>query len=113
VAVLLNTTAPHVLKNHTARSQGSGPIYAMFLPLLGIVGLARKRKQARRSLGWVGVIVVLAMSTLWLSSCGGGGGSSGPSDPGTPAGSYNLTVTVATSSGTSISKNITIPLTVQ
>jgi subtilase family serine protease len=113
VAVSLNTTAPHVLKNHTARSQGSGPIYAMFLPLLGIVGLARKRKQARRTLGWLGLIVVLAMSTLWLSSCGGGGGSSGPSDPGTPAGSYNLTVTVATSSGTSISKNITIPLTVQ
>jgi subtilase family serine protease len=111
VSVSVTTTAPHALKNHTARSEGSGPIYAMFLPLLGIVGLVRKRKSARRTLGWLGLIAVLAMSTLWLSSCGGG--SSTPSDPGTPAGSYNLTVTATTSSGTTITKNLTVPITVQ
>jgi hypothetical protein len=84
----------------------------MLVPLMAIVGLARKRKQSQRNLGWLAFILVLAISTLWLSSCGGGG-SSGPSDPGTPAGTYNLTVTVTTTSGTTISKNLTVPLTVQ
>jgi len=111
VSVSVTTTAPHALKSHPARSEGSGLIYALFLPLFGIVRLFGKRKSARRSLGWLGLIAILAMSTLWLSSCGGG--SSSPSDPGTPAGSYSLTITATTSSGTTITKNLTVPLTVQ
>jgi subtilase family serine protease len=111
ITVSVTSTAPHALKKQTARNSGAGPIYAMALPLLGIVGLARKRRRMRKSLGWLGLMLVLAMSTLWLSSCGGGG-SSGPSDPGTPAGTYNLTVTVV-SSAPSINKSVTVPLTVQ
>ena len=45
-----------------------------------------------RGIRFVGLIVVLGFSTLWLASCGGGN-SSGNSSPGTPKGSYTITVT--------------------
>jgi hypothetical protein len=35
--------------------------------------------------------MVLGFSTIWLGSCGGS--NHGPKDPGTPTGSYTITVT--------------------
>jgi hypothetical protein len=43
---------------------------------------------------FLGLVLVLGFSTLWLASCGGGNSSSsGNSNPGTPKGSYTITVT--------------------
>ena len=46
----------------------------------------------------LGLIVVLGFSTLWLGSCGGsgGGGNTVPPNPGTPAGTYTVTINATT-----------------
>jgi len=67
--------------------------YALLLPgLLGLVFTAGSRRRSRRGIRFLGLIVVLGFSSLWLASCGGGN-SSGNSSPGTPKGSYTITVT--------------------
>jgi hypothetical protein len=74
---------------------------------------AAKGKRTRRSLGWVGLTLILTLSTLWLSACGGGGSSSN-SQPGTPTGSHTLTVKVQTSGGGPvIMKTLSVTLDVQ
>ncbi|HYM75529.1 MAG TPA: S53 family peptidase [Candidatus Dormibacteraeota bacterium] len=65
--------------------------YAMLLPgLLGIVFVAGSRKRSTRGMRLLGLMMVLGFSTLWLGSCGGS--SSSTKDPGTPVGSYSITV---------------------
>jgi hypothetical protein len=44
--------------------------------------------------------MVLGLSTIWLGSCGGSSSSSNK-DPGTPAGTYSITVTGTSGSLTS------------
>jgi hypothetical protein len=41
---------------------------------------------------FLGLLIVLGFSTIWLGSCGGSSSSS-TKDPGTPTGSYTITVT--------------------
>ena len=74
--------------------------------LLGTL-LALGRDRLRLMRGWaVAVVLVVCIATI-LSASGCGGGSSGPPPPsGTPAGTYNLTVT-----GTSQGQNRTVGLT--
>jgi subtilase family serine protease len=69
--------------------------YALLLPgLLGLVFAPGLRRRSWRGIRFMGLIVVLGCSTLWLASCGGGNSSSsGNSNPGTPMGSYAITVT--------------------
>ena len=88
--------------------------YALLLPgLLGIVFAAGSRT---RSLRLLSLIVVLGFSTLGLVSCGGGGGgSSGLSNPGTPTGSYTVTINATTGApagGTALTNSFTITLNV-
>jgi hypothetical protein len=47
---------------------------------------------------FLGLIIILGLSTLWLASCGGGSG--GTKDPGTPTGSYTITVSAISGSTT-------------
>jgi|HubBroStandDraft_6_1064221.scaffolds.fasta_scaffold484178_2 hypothetical protein len=67
--------------------------------LLVICGL-----RLRRRLSWIAVAgsVVLVFAGIGIAGCGGGGMGSNPtggSTTGTPAGSYNITVTATAGSG--------------
>jgi YVTN family beta-propeller protein len=95
------------------------PLFAALalLPALALLATRKRQRPARRKLrrlAWAGTLAVCLAMTL--AACGGGGGSSSSSGstpqtiPGTPAGTYSVTVT-----GTSGSENITakVNLTVQ
>ena len=111
----VQTTAP------SARSQlgfgGTSLFYAAFLPgLLSILIGNKKYKKRLPGSTRILVLACLMFSTVWWSACGNSDTSSsrsGNSNPGTPVGSSNITVT-ATSSGTNpITKQVAIALTVQ
>ena len=85
--------------------------YAVLLPgLFGIVLVAGSRRGSKqrtvRGARFLGLIVILAGSTLWLASCGGSS-KSGTSNPGTTPGSYTITVT-GTSGATTSSTSFTL-----
>lgn len=100
--------------------RGVPMFYAALLPgLLGILftagSLKRSQRRSRlfslRSMHFLGLVVVLGFSTLWLASCGGaGGGGNANPNPGTTPGTYTMTVTA--SSGTTTSTQ-TFKLVVQ
>jgi hypothetical protein len=101
VGVTLNlvTTPPTTGQLRPPLERGTRIFYAMLLPgLFGIVFAAGSRARGVRLLS---LIVVLCFSTLWLGSCGGsgGGGTKTVTNPGTPAGSYVVTIN-ATTGGT-------------
>jgi subtilase family serine protease len=104
--VTVMTTAPHSLAQKVP--MGLFIPLGLFLPLGGFVA-AVSGKRTRRSLGWLGLTLLLTTSTLWLSACGG----SSAKDPGTPAGTYALTVTATTSGTVVITKSMMVTLTVQ
>jgi subtilase family serine protease len=105
--VNITTTAPHNLRQITP--MGMFLPFGLLLPL-GSIFLAATGKRTRRNLGWLGLTLVLAIATLWLSACGG----SSQKDPGTPTGTYTLTVTAtATSGGVNVMKTSQVTLTVQ
>jgi hypothetical protein len=87
--------------------RGSRIFYALLLPgLFGIVFAAGSRTHGLRLLG---MIVVLGFSTLWLGACGGsgGGGTTTPPNPGTPPGSYPLTITATTKGANPVTFTLT------
>jgi hypothetical protein len=112
VTVSLVTTGPTAqLKPPLGRA--SRIFYALLLPGFGILALAGSRRRGVRLLG---LIMVLGLSTLGLGSCGGGGSSNNSqTNPGTPAGSYQVTISATTGAptgGTAITGTTTITLTV-
>jgi subtilase family serine protease len=103
--VSITTTAPHSLRQITP--MGMFIPFGFLLPLGGMFLASGKR--TRRNLGWLGLTLLLTVSTLWLSACGG----SSKKDPGTPPGTYSLTVTTTATSGPiTINKPTTVMLTV-
>ncbi len=106
VSFNITTTAPT-----TAALRPSGHstsiVYAVLFPgLLGIMFTAGSRRRSLRGLRFLGLIVVLGFSTVWLASCGGSS-SNGVTNPGTPKGTYTITVT-ATSGTTSIPQTFSV-----
>jgi hypothetical protein len=96
VTLNLVTTAPTTGQLRPPLERGSRIFYALLLPgLFGIVFAAGSRTRGLRLLS---LIMVLGLSTLWLGSCGGsgGGGTTTTKNPGTPAGSYTVTVNATT-----------------
>jgi subtilase family serine protease len=88
---VITTKAP-IARLERPFDRGSHILYATLLPgLLGIVFFASSRKRSLRSVHFLGFLMVLGFSTIWLGSCGGS--NHGPKDPGTPVGSYTITVT--------------------
>jgi subtilase family serine protease len=87
--------------------------YASLFPgLIGIVFVAGSRKSSQRGVRFLGLLMVLGFSTMWLGSCGGSSSSS-TKDAGTPTGTYNITVTgSATVNGASVSRTANIQLVV-
>ena len=92
-ASFLVTTKAPIARLERPFDRGSRILYATLLPgLLGIVFVASSRKRSLRSVRFLGLVMVLGFSTIWLGSCGGSSSSS-TKDPGTPTGSYTITVT--------------------
>jgi len=89
----ISTTAPSVAR----APSGPQPFYALGFGLLGLalIPLATSRRPRRRA-------VALAGLSVWLilqAACGGGSSTPGPAPrPGTPRGSYNITVTATSGS---------------
>jgi subtilase family serine protease len=89
-----------------------GIFFAVLLPgLFGIVFTAGSRKRTARGLRFLSLIVVLGFSTLWLSSCSSN--SSSTHNPGTPAGSYSVSVTASTGGANPVTASTTVTLVVQ
>jgi hypothetical protein len=89
--------------------RGVPMFYAALLPgLLGILFTAgsagRSRRFSLRGMRFLGMVLILGFSTLWLASCGGSSGGNNNPNPGTTPGTYMITVTAT--SGTT-----TVPLT--
>ena len=109
VTVSIQTMAP-TAQLHEPLRRGNQIFYAMLLPgLLGIVLTLGSRERSARGVRLLSLIVVLGLSTMWLAACGGGGGG-GISNPGTPKGTYTVTVNATT--GTVPGTPATITLTV-
>jgi hypothetical protein len=98
--------------------RGERIFYALLMPgLLGVVftlgsGRLASSKRSLRGMRLLGLIVVLGCSTLWLGACGGSSNSSN-SNPGTPAGTYTVTVNATTGGANPIANSTTLSLTVQ
>jgi hypothetical protein len=94
------TTAATTSSN-TAPASPFGPWPARALAFAGILGLGlaprRMRRMHRRFRILAGVLLLAALAMPLVSCAGGGGG--GPKNPGTPAGSYSLSISVADSAG--------------
>jgi subtilase family serine protease len=105
------TTAPSALFGRRRMNPGpQTPLMLLAIGLMGLLGLAFmcKTLASTGSLRWPAMAGVIVLATMGMASCGGGGGSSG--NPGTPPGSYQITVT-GTSSGAT-TKTVVIPLSV-
>jgi subtilase family serine protease len=106
------TTAPSAKLDKGPFGRRSGIFYALLFPsFLGFVLMAGTKKRPPRGVRLLGLIAVLALSTLWMPACGGG--SSPLSNPGTPAGTSTVTVTATTGGTSPLTHPVTITLTVQ
>ena len=106
--VSISTTAPSSASNSGQWPfLGGGTVLALCL--------LYPRKKRRQSL-WVYSGLLLAIAVCGYGAVSGcrGSSSSQPTNPGTPAGTYSITITATSGSGTSaISESTTVSLTVQ
>jgi subtilase family serine protease len=115
VSFHITTALPTTASLQLQHSDRSTPIlYAALLPgLLGILFTAgrrgRPRRRSLRGTRFLGLVIVMGFSTLWLASCGGGT-SGGTSNPGTTPGTYQITVT-ATSGTTTATQTFNLVVT--
>ena len=107
VSLTVTTTAP------TAKLQGpmdraSKIFYAVLLPgLFGILLTPLSRKGS--SVRVLTLIAALGLSTVWISSCGG---TSSTKDPGTPTGSFPVTVNATTGGSAPLTSSFQFTLAV-
>jgi hypothetical protein len=121
VTVTVTTTASSTAPPDGRRAPPTGlgrqlPLGSLLLlALLTMVGwgLAGGRRF-RKSLRWAVAMGAVAALALAMAACGGGGGGGTvPTNPGTPAGTYTLTVTgMAGSGSTALQHSTTLTLTV-
>jgi hypothetical protein len=119
VTVAVTTTAPGAVAPRPRPTPPFGPgtdLRLISFLLLGLLTLAWWASVGRRPRGkklrWGLGMAAVATLALAMASCGGGGGGGGvPPNPGTPAGSYTLTVTGALS-GSALQHSITLTLKV-
>jgi subtilase family serine protease len=107
---MITTTAP-TARLESPFHHGEKIFYASLLPgLLGIVFVAGSRKRSLRGVRFLGLLMVLGFSMIWLGSCGG---SSSSKNAGTPVGTYNVTFQgTATINNASVNRQTTIQLVV-
>ena len=112
VQLTVATTAPHFAARMAIPSLGRGFIFAMAMPFAAVLLLGIPRRQTLRAL----TLALAAGLLLLILSCGGGstGPPPPPIDPGTPKGSYPITVTATSGTGSSaITHTTTFTLVVQ
>ena len=113
--VSVSTTAPSQTQNWRwiAPNDFSTPRWrwlALIL-LLSVVTCLVKSRRRRTCI----ILGVCALMLVWWAGCGGGGsaGAGGMTNPGTPAGTYTLTVTGSSTSGSStLTHTVTLQLVV-
>jgi len=98
VAVAVTTAGNSARLAHPAGFQSIGARAALWFALFGVSGLvllggSGSRSRRQRSLFNVLACLCLFSLAVTFSACGGGGAGTGSGVTGTPAGSYNLTVT--------------------
>ena len=99
VSFNISTTAPTA--SLRPPDHGARIFYAALLPgLFGLMLTGGTRRRSLRGMRFLGLILVMGFSTMWLASCGGSSG--GNSNPGTPVNNYTITVG-ATSGGATVS----------
>jgi hypothetical protein len=110
--VTINTTAVSAA-GLTQPGHNAGPLFALWSPIPGIAllgaGLASDRKRRKRVLQLLaGCVVLIGLAAL--VGCGGGSSTTttGGGNPGTPAGTYTITVNGTAAGVTTQSATITL-----
>jgi subtilase family serine protease len=113
VSFQITTTAP-IAKLQRPFDRGPRFVYATLFPgLLGFVFVAAAGKRSMRGVRVLGLVLCLGFSTLFLGSCGGSS-STATKDPGTPVGTYTVTVSgTATINNNPVTRQTTFQLVVQ
>jgi len=87
--------------------------YALLLPgLFALMLVPANRRLRYTRVGMLATLVLLGVSVLWITGCGGGGNST-PSNPGTPTGTSTVTIKAVSSGANAITHQITVSLTIQ
>ena len=120
--VTVTTTAPSITAPRSRHfppapplQPGSSVLALLAVLLAGVAWAARGGQQLRahRRIAFLALAVGLFL-TLGMMACGGGGAGRVTHDPGTPAGTYNLTVKATLTSGsTTLTHNVALTLKVQ
>jgi hypothetical protein len=113
--ITVSTTAPTVaVAQPPVTPQSDRPTYLFAtllgagLPLGGIFLLATPRRRRLATL-WVGMLLLALI--VMLPACGGGGGGGNtqpPPNPGTPAGTYTVTVTLSATGAETLQGSFTL-----
>ena len=107
ITITVTTTAPHTtMLQSNERKYYYAVIFSVGLPLAGILLIASPKRRRWSTL--VGLILLALL--VMVPACGGGGGPAHTQDPGTPAGTYNVTLTATAGS---LSETGMFTLTVQ
>lgn len=100
VNITVMTTAPHLtLLQPNHRQYYLAAIFGGGMPLAGVLFFATPRRR-----GWAALLGLMLLLLVMLPACGGGSGSGGGGggqqhqDPGTPAGTYTITLTATAGS---------------
>jgi subtilase family serine protease len=109
VTVGFVTTAP-TAQLRPPLMRHSQVFYALLLP--GLFGIVFASGSRRRGLRLLSLIVVLGFSTLGLGSCSSGGSNTTPPNPGTPVGSYAVTINATTGGANPLTYSMPITLNV-
>jgi hypothetical protein len=108
----VSTTPATALLRHPMNDRSSGMFYAMFMPIGGIALLGFGSTGSRRKKLFGFLFLSLMFSGLILMPACGGGGGGHTGNPGTPAGTYTITVsgtaTGATQTGASPALTLTV-----
>src|SRR5579872_6894440 len=111
VSLTISTTAP---TGKLIRPLDRGPsiFYAVLFPgLFGIVVTFGARKRSLNAMRMLVLIALLSMSAVWMASCGGS--SSSNKNPGTPTGSYPITINATTGGASPLTSSVKLTLNVQ
>ena len=111
VTVTVTTKAP-TAQLRGPLNRGGGMFYALLLPgLVGIMFTLGSRSRAVPHIRVLSLIVALTFSTLWMAACGNTATASNK-DPGTPTGSYTLTISATTGGATPVTGSTKMTLVV-